>query len=103
MRAILVPVKAFRQAKHRLSPVLDGAGRAALARRLAQTVVNVNGPENLFVACDDGEVADWATSAGAFVLWTLVSASPGRSKRAFPTSPTSDSNSRSSPTPTCRR
>jgi 2-phospho-L-lactate guanylyltransferase len=70
MRAILVPVKAFREAKHRLSPVLDDLGRERLARRMAATVLAVNSGENLFVACDDGAVADWATSAGAFVLWT---------------------------------
>jgi 2-phospho-L-lactate guanylyltransferase len=70
MRAILVPVKSFRDAKHRLSPVLDNDQREYLARRLAQTVLDVNGTADLFVACDDGSVADWASSAGAFVLWT---------------------------------
>ncbi len=70
MRAILVPVKSFRKAKHRLEPVLDDRDREALARRLAQVVVDVNGSTDLFVACDDGEVADWAAGTGAFVLWT---------------------------------
>jgi 2-phospho-L-lactate guanylyltransferase len=70
MRAILVPVKSFQQAKLRLSPVLDADARATLARRLAQKVLDVNGTTDLFVACDDGEVADWAADAGAYVLWT---------------------------------
>jgi 2-phospho-L-lactate guanylyltransferase len=70
MRALLVPVKSFRDAKHRLSPVLADDEREQLARRLAQTVVDVNGSADLFVACDDGSVAAWAASQGAFVLWT---------------------------------
>src|SRR5580700_930722 len=70
MRAILVPVKSFRRAKHRLSPVLDADERERLARLLAQRVLDVNGTENLFVACDDGAVADWASTSGAVVLWT---------------------------------
>jgi 2-phospho-L-lactate guanylyltransferase len=70
MRAILVPVKSFRDAKHRLSPALAHPEREQLARRLAQTVIDVNGSADLFVACDDGSVADWASSEGAFVLWT---------------------------------
>ncbi|HWD25436.1 MAG TPA: hypothetical protein VG368_08205 [Acidimicrobiales bacterium] len=70
MRAILVPVKSFRRAKHRLASVLTEPAREHLARRLAQIVLDVNGSEDLFVACDDGDVADWASAAGAFVLWT---------------------------------
>ena len=34
--AVLIPLKAFRGAKARLSPVLDPAGRADLARRMAE-------------------------------------------------------------------
>jgi 2-phospho-L-lactate guanylyltransferase len=70
MRAILVPVKSFRQAKHRLSPVLSDERREFLARRLAEVVLDVHGSEDIFVVCDDGAVADWASSSGAFVLWT---------------------------------
>src|SRR5580658_6309838 len=70
MRAILVPVKSFRQAKLRLAATLDGATRQLLARRLADTVLRATAGAPAFVACDDGEVADWAIGAGAFVLWT---------------------------------
>ncbi len=70
MRAILLPVKAFDRAKGRLAPVLDGEERSALARALADVVVAANGTEDLYVACDSGEVADWAVHAGAYVLWT---------------------------------
>lgn len=70
MRAILVPVKSFRRAKRRLADVLTDSAREYLARRLAQIVLDVNGTDDLFVACDDSDVADWASRAGAFVLWT---------------------------------
>jgi 2-phospho-L-lactate guanylyltransferase len=70
MRAILVPVKSFAQAKHRLSSVLDDRQRAHLAQAMASRMLEVNGTTDLFVACDDGTVADWAAGTGAFVLWT---------------------------------
>jgi 2-phospho-L-lactate guanylyltransferase len=68
--AVLVPVKAFTQAKARLAPVLDQAGRAALARRLAAGVLAAAGPLPVTVACDDEEVAAWARESGASVAWT---------------------------------
>lgn len=70
MRAILVPVKSFRAAKHRLADALDDATRQRLARDLATIVVRARGASTSFVACDDGEVADWACATGATVLWT---------------------------------
>lgn len=70
MRALLVPVKSFRQAKLRLASALDDAGREDLARRLAAIVLRAAGPMPAYVACDDGEVADWAVAHGASVLWT---------------------------------
>jgi 2-phospho-L-lactate guanylyltransferase len=70
MRALLVPVKSFATAKHRLAPVLDEHGRRVLAQRLARIVLHATPDLETYVACDDGEVADWAVSEGAFVLWT---------------------------------
>ena len=65
---VLVPVKAFSQAKMRLSSVLTPAERAALARKLAERVVSAARPLPVAVVCDDGEVATWAQSLGAHVL-----------------------------------
>ncbi len=70
MQAILVPVKSFRAAKHRLAEVLDDRSRISLAKSLAEIVVNASGSSPAFVACDDSEVADWAIAMGATVLWT---------------------------------
>ncbi len=66
---VLVPVKAFGQAKGRLAGVLDGEQRARLARWTAERVVAAAGELPVYVACDDDEVAEWATSHGAIVLW----------------------------------
>ena len=70
MQAILVPVKSFRDAKHRLIGALDDEARAQLARDLAHIVLHAGGEVPVHVACDDSEVADWAVSEGAMVLWT---------------------------------
>ena len=67
--AVLVPVKAFHQAKLRLGSVLSAAERAALARRMASHVVRVAAPLPVTVVCDDPEVATWAEAAGAEVVW----------------------------------
>jgi 2-phospho-L-lactate guanylyltransferase len=66
---VLVPVKAFADAKARLSAVLSPAERNALARWTADRVVAAAGEMPVFVACDDDDVADWAVSRGATVLW----------------------------------
>src|SRR6478735_1052599 len=66
---VLVPVKAFRDAKARLTAVLDGAERARLARWTAERVVAAAGELPVYIACDDDEVAEWATAHGATVLW----------------------------------
>ncbi len=66
---VLMPVKAFRAAKHRLSPVLDGAERAALARRLADRVIAAAHDLPVAVVCDDDEVAQWASDRACTVLW----------------------------------
>ena len=71
--AVLVPVKAFDQAKHRLAPALDAPARAELARSMATNVVQVAAPLPVWVVCDDDDVAAWARDCGATVVWT-----PGR-------------------------
>jgi 2-phospho-L-lactate/phosphoenolpyruvate guanylyltransferase len=70
VRAILVPVKSFREAKLRLSGVLGPAERASLVHALARRVFAAANATPVFVACDDGEVADWAVANGAEVLFT---------------------------------
>lgn len=67
--AVLVPVKAFAAAKVRLRPALDAAERADLARSMAERVVRAAAPLPVAVACDDGEVRDWALALGAEVVW----------------------------------
>jgi 2-phospho-L-lactate guanylyltransferase len=69
--AVLVPVKAFSEAKARLAPVLDPSGRSELARRLATRVLTAAHGLPVTVACDDDEVAAWATAAGASVAWSV--------------------------------
>ena len=66
---VLVPVKAFADAKARLSPVLAPSEREALARWTAERVLAAAGELPVFVACDHEAVAEWATSRGATVLW----------------------------------
>ena len=70
--ALLVPVKAFAAAKVRLAPALDVAGREALARSMANRVVQAAADARLpvWVACEDDEVSSWAASVGASVVWT---------------------------------
>ncbi len=67
--AALIPVKAFAQAKLRLAPALGSQQRAALARNMAAHVVKAAAPLPVAVVCDDGEVREWAISAGAEVVW----------------------------------
>ncbi|MET0909978.1 MAG: 2-phospho-L-lactate guanylyltransferase [Ilumatobacteraceae bacterium] len=67
--AVLLPVKAFHEAKARLRPALTDAERARLARWMAGRVVAAAAPHPVFVVCDDRAVAGWADSVGATVLW----------------------------------
>ena len=71
--AVLVPVKAFGQAKVRLAPALSGPQRAALAQTMATRVVASAAGLPVAVVCDDPEVAGWARQLGALVIWE-----PGR-------------------------
>jgi len=65
---VVVPVKAFSQAKQRLSPQLSASERAELARLMATHVVSVAAPFDVFVVCDDLEVKEWAKSLGVGVV-----------------------------------
>jgi 2-phospho-L-lactate guanylyltransferase len=67
--AVLVPVKRFGAAKARLTSVLEPTERAQLARWMASGVLEAVRPAPTFVACDDSEVAEWAESLGAGVIW----------------------------------
>ncbi len=71
--AVLVPVKSFAHAKGRLTTALSDADREALVRRMAEQVLRAAAPLPVAVVCDDQEVADWARSHDAIVLWE-----PGR-------------------------
>jgi 2-phospho-L-lactate/phosphoenolpyruvate guanylyltransferase len=67
---VLVPVKAFRDAKGRLVGRLNPEERTALARFTAAAVLAAGRPLPVAVVCDDEEVAEWAAHQGANVLWT---------------------------------
>jgi 2-phospho-L-lactate guanylyltransferase len=65
--AVLIPVKSFTMAKVRLAGVLDDAQRAALARAMAERVVEAAAPLPVWCVCDDPAVRDWAGSVPASV------------------------------------
>jgi 2-phospho-L-lactate guanylyltransferase len=67
--AVLVPVKAFADAKLRLAPALPAAERSRLAQAMASHVLQAARPLPVAVVCDDGAVADWARQNGALVVW----------------------------------
>ena len=71
--AVLIPVKAFNEAKLRLAPALGPDERRQLARSMATRVVASAAGMPVAVVCDDREVADWARALGALVIWA-----PGR-------------------------
>lgn len=62
--AVLVPVKAFGRAKSRLAPALGPDERQALARRLAEGVLEAARGATPFVVCEDVEVRTWAEAQG---------------------------------------
>ena len=66
---VLIPVKAFHQAKRRLDQVLSEPERERLVRTMAAHVVAACAPLPVAVVCDDEEVATWAAARGATVLW----------------------------------
>jgi len=67
--AVLVPVKRFSAAKGRLVGTLTDDERARVARWMATGVIGAARGVPTFVACDDDEVAAWAESHGAQVIW----------------------------------
>lgn len=67
--AVLIPVKAFDQAKGRLSDALDASTRAEVAKTMATHLVNVQDNVTVAVCCDDAGVAAWAESVGAATIW----------------------------------
>ena len=66
--AVVIPIKAFEQAKDRLSSVLDADQRKHLARATALGVIESVRPAAIFVVCDNPEVSQWATLHGATVV-----------------------------------
>ncbi len=66
---VLIPVKAFRQAKRRLGSSLSDPDRISLVRAMATQVVAACAPLPVAVVCDDQEVAQWASALGATVMW----------------------------------
>ncbi|MEP6658747.1 MAG: 2-phospho-L-lactate guanylyltransferase [Acidimicrobiales bacterium] len=65
---VLVPVKAFADAKQRLGEVLPAADRERLARAMAARVVASAAPLGVWVVTDDDDVAVWAVEQGATPL-----------------------------------
>jgi 2-phospho-L-lactate/phosphoenolpyruvate guanylyltransferase len=68
----LIPVKGFRNAKQRLSPLLDAADRELLAkvmfRDVLKQVLKVRGLVETYVVTGDSKVAEIATSLGAQLI-----------------------------------
>ncbi len=66
--AALIPIKAFSEAKKRLSSRVTSDDRSALAQAMAAHVVSSARPMPTFVVCDNSEVGKWALDHGAQVL-----------------------------------
>ena len=66
---VLIPVKAFHQAKRRLGSALSDPERIKLVRTMAAQVVAACVPLPVAVVCDDEDVAQWASELGAAVMW----------------------------------
>ena len=66
---MLIPVKRFDAAKGRLADVVAEPNRARLAQWMATGVVRSCHSLDVFVACDSGDVANWAAEHGAAVIW----------------------------------
>jgi 2-phospho-L-lactate guanylyltransferase len=75
--AVLIPVKAFVDAKVRLATALSADERAALARSMADRVVDAARSLPVAVVCDDDEVAAWASARDLIVI-----SEPGRGLNA---------------------
>jgi len=68
--AVLVPIKAFADAKQRLRTVLSDTERRLLAQHCAETVLAAAHELAVSVVCDDDGVAEWARAHGAEVVNT---------------------------------
>lgn len=66
---VVIPVKAFHQAKERLSELLTPPERLALAKYCADRVIAAAQKFEIFVVCDDEDVAQWARDHKAKVVW----------------------------------
>jgi 2-phospho-L-lactate/phosphoenolpyruvate guanylyltransferase len=66
--AVLIPVKAFRDAKLRLATALSAEDRSALARSMADRVAAAAGSLPVAIVCDDAEVVAWAASRQLIVI-----------------------------------
>jgi 2-phospho-L-lactate/phosphoenolpyruvate guanylyltransferase len=66
--AALIPIKAFSEAKKRLSSRVTADDRRALAQVMAAQVVASAKPMPTFVVCDNADVSKWALDQGATVL-----------------------------------
>ncbi len=85
--AVLVPIKAFADAKVRLSTALSGPDRDALARRLAARVLAAAAPLPVYVVCDDDDVAAFARPTAPRCCGRRASGSTGPCRTASPDSP----------------
>jgi 2-phospho-L-lactate guanylyltransferase len=65
---VLIPVKAFAEAKVRLAPAVGPDERRRMARTMAEHVVKSAGSLPVAVVCDDLEVAEWARGVHATPL-----------------------------------
>ncbi len=68
--AVLIPIKAFINAKVRLANILDTNQRQALAKRMAMQVISAAGALGVYVVCDNEEVKEWSMLQGAEVIFT---------------------------------
>lgn len=67
---VVIPVKSFRLAKHRLADTLSPLQRERLAMLMATNVVAAANGYDIAIACDDNDVEKWARDLGADVIRT---------------------------------
>ncbi len=67
--AVIIPVKSFDLAKGRLADTLADEDRARLARMMAGTVITSAHELDVYVVCDDDDVAAFVADLGANVVW----------------------------------
>ena len=80
MKTVLLPVKAFADAKQRLVPSLDAPARAGLARAMLldvlKAIAQARSPERIVIFSAAGEVIETATPFGFETVvesqWTVT-------------------------------